>query len=209
MSKSLPDLRTDYSSSPFSLEDANKDPIAQFEAWFEDALNANFITPNAMVLSTVSKENRVTSRVVLLKGVDSTGFVFYSNYNSKKGIELSANPNASLLFYWDKLHRQVRIEGSVQKVSPQESDEYFNSRPSGSRKSAIVSPQSEVIQNKADLLARMNSLEDVQLTRPEHWGGYRLEPDYLEFWQGRPDRMHDRIAYVKKAGSWLKNLLAP
>ncbi len=188
------------------------DPLAQFAVWFAEAVKAEAPLPNAMSLASVTRGGRPSQRIVLLKGVDHGGFVFYTNYDSRKARELTANAQAALLFHWPELERQVRIEGVVSRVSAKESDDYFASRPLGSRHAAIASPQSEVIENRAALEARYNDAVRAQggaPARPEFWGGYRLMPDEIEFWQGRANRLHDRVVYRKTGGAWVTSRLAP
>ncbi|MYN14582.1 pyridoxamine 5'-phosphate oxidase [Pusillimonas sp. TS35] len=208
---SVADIRQKYEK--FELLESNlaSTPFDQFSLWLDEALQAQVPEPTAMTLATATADGRPSARIVLLKGFDPSGFVFYTNYLSRKGHELDDNPKASLLFFWPALERQVRIEGVVDKVSAQESDAYYNSRPLGSRIGAWVSPQSQPISHEA-LQARLASLS-VSLgehpTRPDHWGGYRLVPDYMEFWQGRPSRLHDRIAFRRDEGNWTLQRLAP
>ena len=212
MSPSPADLRRNYDRDVLLEADAAADPMAQFAAWFEAALAGEVYEPNAMALSTVGADGQPTARMVLLKGFDAEGFVFYTNLESRKAQELAGNPRASLLFWWDRLHRQVRIEGRVELVDEAEADAYFASRPHGSRIGAIASPQSRVIEGRAGLEARVAELtarhpEDVP--RPRHWGGYRLRPTLLEFWQGRPSRLHDRLRYTRSKEGWRIERLAP
>lgn len=209
----IADLRKEYTRAVLNPEDLPDNPLQAFANWFDFAVYENVHEPNAMVLSTV-KNNRPSSRVVLLKGITDHGFVFYSNYKSKKGMELAENPYASLNFHWWQQERQIRIEGKVEKVSDVESDAYFQSRPRLSQAGAIVSDQSSIIASRDDLDEAMKRImedpEDTILKRPGHWGGYRLIPDYLEFWQGRPGRVHDRIAFsLTTEGIWLKSRLSP
>lgn len=192
----------------------DRDPIAQFQRWFADAVAAGLPLPEAMSLATVTAEGKPTGRMVLLKRVGSEGFVFFTNYRSAKARELAENPNASLLFFWPQLERQVRIEGVVTKTSAAESREYFATRPRGSQIGAWASPQSEVIPGREVLEERSAELEELYRDReipwPEHWGGYCLKPERIEFWKGRPDRLHDRILYVRQAdGEWTIQRLAP
>ncbi|GLT60874.1 hypothetical protein SLA2020_336170 [Shorea laevis] len=193
-------LRENYISPEFLEEQVEADPIDQFRKWFDDAVAAGLKEPNAMALSTAGKDGKPSSRMVLLKGVDRDGFVWYTNYESRKARELSDNPHASLLFYWDGLNRQVRIEGSVQKVSDDESEQYFHSRPRGSQIGAIVSKQSAVVPGRHVLHQQYIELEEKfsdgsWIPKPEHWGGYRLKPELFEFWQGQQSRLHDRLQY--------------
>ena len=211
--KQIASIRKDYSLKQLSERDVESNPIAQFTNWFNDALTAEVNEPNAMVLSTVSSEGRPASRVVLLKGFDENGFTFFTNYKSRKGIHLKNNPFASLLFFWPELERQIRIEGEVEEVTPQESDDYFNSRPEGSKIGAWVSPQSSII-NGREFLESIKILIEGQfanksITRPPNWGGYRLKPILIEFWQGRPNRLHDRIQYKLSNSNWKIERLAP
>ncbi|MEO6984499.1 MAG: pyridoxamine 5'-phosphate oxidase [Paralcaligenes sp.] len=206
------DIRRSYEKNMLLEASLASTPLEQFTHWFNEALAAKVPEPNAMTLATVSDTGRPSARTVLLKGYDERGFVFFTNYESRKGHELAGNPNACLLFFWPALERQVRLEGRVEKVSDQESDTYFNSRPLGSRIGAWVSPQSQPI-SRAELDARNSeftqSLGDHP-TRPPHWGGYRLKPDYVEFWQGRPSRLHDRLAFrLNDQALWVSTRLAP
>jgi len=192
----------------------DRDPVAQFQRWFADAVADGLPLPEAMSLSTITAEGKPTARMVLLKKADAQGFVFFTNYNSAKARELAANPNASLVFFWPQLERQVRVEGVVSKTSAAESREYFASRPRGSQIGAWASPQSEVIPGREVLEQRRAELEDVYRDReipwPEHWGGYCLKPERIEFWKGRRDRLHDRILYVRQPDeSWTIQRLAP
>lgn len=209
----IADLRKEYTRAVLNPEDLPDNPLQAFANWFDFAVHENVHEPNAMVLSTV-KNNRPSSRVVLLKGISYHGFVFYTNYKSKKGMELAENPFASLNFHWWQQERQIRIEGKVEQISAEESDKYFQSRPRLSQAGAIVSDQSSIIASRDDLDEAMKRIiEDPEATilkRPVHWGGYRLIPDYLEFWQGRPGRVHDRIAFsLTTEGIWLKSRLSP
>jgi len=209
----LADLRKNYSLGSLDVTDVDPDPIRQFHTWFAQALDAKLPEPNAMTVATVDAEGRPAARILLIKGVDERGFVFFTNYESRKGRELAANPHASLLFHWIELERQVRIEGKVEKTSAAESDAYFASRPPGSRIGAWASAQSEVIASRAALEARERECREKygeNPPRPPHWGGYRLAPDRIEFWQGRPSRLHDRIRYTRAGGSdWRIDRLSP
>jgi pyridoxamine 5'-phosphate oxidase len=213
MSLDVSRIREDYSGEPFDESRAAADPVAQFNAWFAEALKASLPMVNAMTLATADAAGKPAARIVLLKGVDSRGFVFYTNYESRKAQELSANPRAALLFYWIELEREVRIEGAIEKTSAAESDDYFASRPLGSRIAAIASPQSAVIGARTMLEQRYAEAEKRYGTappRPSGWGGYRVVPDAIEFWQGRPNRLHDRLLYRKTAnGEWEIVRLAP
>ena len=209
---SIADIRQEYLSAELVEGDAAPDPFKQFERWFDAALRADLPLPNAMTLATADAEGRPSARVVLLKGVDAEGFVFYTNYESRKARELAANPFASLVFLWTPMERQVRIDGAVEKVSSEESDEYFDSRPLGSRLGAWASPQSKPLPSRFALASKVAAIMlryGTAPPRPPHWGGYRVRPDAIEFWQGRPDRLHDRLLYVKQDTRWKIERLAP
>jgi pyridoxamine 5'-phosphate oxidase len=210
---SIANLRTEYSQASLSELDVCPNPVDQFALWFEEAVKATIPEPNAMSLATVGDDGRPSSRIVLIKGFNQDGFTWFTNYASRKGRELRANEHAALLFHWVELERQVRIEGIVERVPKQESDAYFQSRPLQSRIGAIASAQSEKIAGREELEARFEAAERQHgeaPQRPAHWGGYRLRPDYLEFWQGRRSRLHDRIAYSLQAdGTWLRERLQP
>jgi pyridoxamine 5'-phosphate oxidase len=210
---SLSDLRRDYTGTPLDETTAETDPLRQFTAWFADARQQEH-EPTAMSIATVDATGRPAVRIVLLKGVDERGFVFFTNYQSRKGRELSANPLAAIVFYWPTLNRQVRIDGFVERVSGDDSDAYFASRPPESRLAAFVSPQSEVIGSRLDLEERFaearERFPDAGMGRPVHWGGYRVIPEAIEFWQGRPNRLHDRLRYQRQVdASWVRVRLAP
>ena len=207
-------MRTDYVQSSLSETDVLADPIAQFQKWFAEAVKAQVMEPNAMDLSTVTPDGKPSSRIVLIKQFDERGFTWYTNYHSDKGQQLEHNPNAALLFFWRELERQVRIEGTVVKTTAAESDEYFNVRPLQSRLSAIASQQSAPIDSRATLESHYEAvaatLGDAQPPRPAHWGGYRLQPERIEFWQGRRSRFHDRIVFTRGAdGQWSMQRLQP
>ena len=192
----------------------NPNPLAQFRQWFDEAVNAKILLPEAMTLATASPEGKPTARVVLYKDVDEQGFIFYTNYNSRKGKILSANPFGALVFYWEALQRQIRIEGALTKVSPGESDQYFATRPRDSQISALISSQSEVVTCRKELerlaAEAVKRYEGKSIPRPAHWGGYRLKPAHIEFWQGREARLHDRILYeLQRDGTWKISRLAP
>lgn len=211
----IANLREDYSKKSLDISDVSKNPFHQFGVWFHEAMDSKVPEPNAMTLSTVSKDGKPSARVVLLKGFDERGLTFYTNYNSRKGQEMAENPNVSLVFLWLELQRQVRIEGVVEKLSHEESTAYFQSRPKGSQIGAHASPQSDVITTRAILENKVKALEkqykDAEaLPCPEHWGGYLVKPTAIEFWQGRSSRLHDRIFYTKTAnGDWKIERLAP
>ena len=208
----------DVSSSSLSVEldenNVDDNPIDLFQRWFSEAVASGSRLPDAMTLATATKDGRPSARMVLLKQADEQGFVFYTNYRSKKARDLDENPRAALVLYWVQLDRQIRIEGTVERISAAESDEYFATRPRDSQLGAIASPQSEVIENREVLVKRFAELEkayrDREVERPEHWGGYRLKAELIEFWQNRVGRLHDRLLYDKKAdGSWSVKRLAP
>ncbi|WP_298402514.1 pyridoxamine 5'-phosphate oxidase [Janthinobacterium sp.] len=207
-------MRTDYVQSSLSETDVLADPIAMFQKWFAEAVKAQVMEPNAMDLSTVTPDGKPSSRIVLIKQFDERGFTWYTNYHSDKGQQLDHNPNAALLFFWRELERQVRIEGTVVKTTAAESDEYFNVRPLQSRLSAIASQQSAPIDSRATLESHYEAVAaavgDAQPPRPAHWGGYRLQPERIEFWQGRRSRFHDRIVFTRGAdGQWSMQRLQP
>lgn len=209
----LADLRMDYGRASLSEEDVLDDAVAQFTKWFGEAMKAQVNEPNAMTVATVGSDGRPSARIVLIKQYDERGFTWYTNYASQKGRQLAENPHAALLFFWPELERQVRIEGRVEQTSTEESDKYFYSRPVKSQLAAIASQQSAPIANRAEMEARYAAVEAASgdaPQRPEHWGGYRLVPERIEFWQGRRSRFHDRIVYTRGAdGSWKKERIQP
>ena len=210
---SIADLRKDYRRATLSESELQPDPIAQFSKWFDEAVAAKVPEANAMSLATVGPNGRPASRIMLIKDFDQRGFCWFTNYDSRKGKHLQGNPYAALLFHWTELERQVRIEGRVEQLSAEENDRYFNSRPLKNRLGAIASAQSRSIASRATLDAQYRQAEqqyDGNPPRPERWGGYRLKPDYIEFWQGGESRLHDRIAYTLDAnGEWRRQRLQP
>ena len=210
----LESLRSNYALSGLNETDLLDTPFQQFQRWLEQAIAAELPEPNAMTLATLSEEGKPIARMVLLKGLDEKGFVFYTNYDSAKGKQLTETDSAALVFWWAGLERQVRVEGMVEKVSSEESDAYFQSRPKASQLGAWASPQSQVIENRDVLEKRLAQLEEKYATekvpRPSHWGGFRVIPTAIEFWQGRPSRLHDRIRYeLDEKGDWFYQRLAP
>jgi len=211
---SIADLRVVYDKDVLLESALARDPLAQFAAWFEAALSSDEHEPNAMTLATADTYGQPSARIVLLKGMDARGLVFFTNYQSRKGQELAANPRASLLFFWPERQRQVRIEGRAERLPAADSDEYFASRPKASRIGAIASPQSQVIENRSVLEAKVDELTAVfsgteWVPRPDFWGGYLVRPVRMEFWQGRSNRLHDRIEYILENNRWTKSRLAP
>lgn len=211
---SLADIRKDYILHSLSEKDIDADPFRQFAIWWQEAETAEILEVNAMTLATASAEGVPSARIVLLKGYDERGFVFFTNYESYKGKDMLENPRACLVFFWKELERQVRITGIIEKVSAIESDEYYNSRPEGSRIGAWVSPQSQTIEGREWLEENERKYKemfaDKPITRPAHWGGYRVKPVKIEFWQGRSSRLHDRIQFtLQETGSWQIERLAP
>lgn len=209
----ISDIRKTYSAGALNESDMLLNPIEQFKVWLQQAMDAGTLEPTAMTLATVSKDGRPSARTVLLKNVDERGFVFYTNYESRKANDLSENPQAALLFFWDRLERQVRVEGTTSKVSREQSEAYFKSRPHGSQLGAWVSQQSSVIASREVLEEKMRELEsrftEGNVPLPEFWGGYVLLPETIEFWQGRPSRLHDRLKYSKVSESWKIERLSP
>lgn len=214
MKISLADLRQNYSKGGLLKKDAQINPFQQFHKWFHEAIESEILEPNAMALATINGEGKPVARIVLLKNLDEQGFVFFSNYSSQKGQNLADNPWASLVFWWGELERQVRVEGKVEKITDSESDQYFNSRPLGSQLGAWASPQSQVIPNRKFLEHRLEEFtkkyQDQLIPRPANWGGYRVIPHLVEFWQGRQNRLHDRLCYrLNEHGQWQIDRLAP
>lgn len=210
----LADLRREYASRALTETDTHPDPLQQFTRWFEEALQSQLLDVNAMTLATATRSGEPSARIVLLKGADENGFVFYTNYDSRKGRDLAENPRASLLLFWAELERQVRISGSVTRTSIDESDEYFHARPIESQISASISPQSRPVRDRSELEARYaefaNRNKGQMIPLPNYWGGYRVRPDAMEFWQGRKSRLHDRLLYTRAAdGNWSRQRLAP
>jgi pyridoxamine 5'-phosphate oxidase len=210
----LHNLRQEYEAEPLTEGTIDKDPINQFEKWFAEALQSELPEPNAMTLATANVDFKPSARIVLLKGIENGSFIFFTNYSSRKGKELLWNPYAALLFFWNELHRQVRIEGRVKKIPDQVSEDYFHSRPIGSQLGALISPQSEVINNRNfledKLLLAEKEFSGKQIPRPDHWGGYQVIPQSIEFWQGRLNRLHDRILFTLiDQDQWKMERLAP
>jgi pyridoxamine 5'-phosphate oxidase len=206
-------MRREYTREALAEADVDADPVVQFGRWFEQAGQADLLEPHAMTLATATPDGRPSARMVLLRGFDERGFCFYTNYESRKAAELAANPWAALVFWWDKLERQVRIEGHIERTSRAESEAYFASRPPGSQLSAAASPQSRVIEDRAVLERRVaelaTAMPDGRPPLPEFWGGYRLAHELVEFWQGRPNRLHDRLRYRRSGNTWKLERLAP
>jgi pyridoxamine 5'-phosphate oxidase len=207
-------LRKEYTSAGLTESAADPDPIAQFRRWFDTALAADLHEPNAMTLATATPEGRPSARIVLLKGFDERGFVFYTSYEGRKSEEIEANPRCALVFYWGELERQVRVEGGVSRIPEEESDEYFGSRPRGSQLGAWASEQSRPVEGRDPLEERLRNLEAEyegrEVPRPPFWGGYRVEPEVIEFWQGRESRLHDRLVYRRSDdGEWERERLQP
>ncbi len=210
----LHNLRKDYKQDTLSKSEVDKDPIAQFERWMKETISSKIVVePNAMTLATATADGKPSARVLLLKSFDKEGFVFYTNYESRKAKELNENPNACIVFDWHLMERQIRIEGVAKKISEEESDHYFNSRPESSKLGAWISPQSTFIDDRQELEDRKvkieNTFKNKPITRPSHWGGYVVQPHTVEFWQGRQSRLHDRIIYIKAGEEWILRRLAP
>ena len=213
MERSVADLRREYSQTGLHESDAHRDPIEQFRRWFDEALSANLYEPNAMTLATATRAGRPSARVVLLKGFDERGFVFYTNYEGRKGRELEENPYCALVFYWGELERQVRVEGWASRISREESDAYYRRRPRGSQLGARASAQSRPVVEREALEGRLRELEREyegrEVSRPDFWGGYRVKPREIELWQGRENRLHDRLVYRRSGEGWEIQRLQP
>lgn len=213
MTIDIAQIRRDYSLQSLDIQDVDKNPMFQFTKWLEEAVKSEVPEPTAMHLATVSSEGKPSGRIVLLKGTDNQGFVFFTNYTSQKGNEMQSNDKVALTFFWAELERQVRIEGTVEKVSDNESLSYFQSRPRASQIGALASPQSQKIESRAWLEQKFMALEqelgDKPVPKPEQWGGYRVIPAYFEFWQGRQSRLHDRVIYAKQGENWDIYRIAP
>jgi pyridoxamine 5'-phosphate oxidase len=209
----IADIRKEYKLRSLLEKDVDPDPVKQFQHWWNEALMSKIEEPNAMTLATSSNKGKPSARIVLLKGLSNDGFAFFTNYESRKGKELSQNPYASLLFFWKELERQVRVEGTVMKVSEDKSTEYFSGRPDASKIGAWSSPQSTVIKNRDELeenvIKYQQQFGKANIPKPTHWGGYVVKPTLIEFWQGRPSRLHDRIQYTLVNGKWIIERLAP
>ncbi len=213
MDRSVSDLRREYVRAGLDEAGLHSEPIEQFRRWFDEALSADLHEPNAMTLATSTNDGKPSARIVLLKGYDERGFVFYTNYEGRKAKDLDENPRAALVFFWGELERQVRIEGTVSRVPEKESDEYFASRPRGSQLGAWVSEQSRIVTDRRSLEEKLHSLEaeyaNREVPRPLFWGGYRVEPEAVEFWQGRENRLHDRLVYRREDNGWRIERLQP
>lgn len=213
MNEAIASIRKDYKLKSLQEADVKKDPVAQFSVWWDEAVDSDIAEVNAMTLATCSTNGRPSARIVLLKGFTNEGFIFYTNYQSSKGKELETNPYAALIFFWKELERQVRIEGAVKKISEAESDSYFQSRPTGSKIGAWASSQSSTVANREAIeesyLNYSNRFNDNNIPRPPYWGGYLVKPEKVEFWQGQPSRLHDRILYTKHLQDWKIERLSP
>ncbi len=213
MGNELWQLGDQYVGNPLDPATCDPDPLVEVRRWMAQAIAASIGTPNAMTLATVDDRGRPAARIILLKEIDTRGFVFFTNYDSRKGADLAAHPSAALVLFWEALHRQVRVEGAVEKIGAADSDAYFASRPRDSQLGAIASPQSQPIENRAILEAAITklstSLTDAAPPRPAHWGGYRVLPDLVELWQGQPSRLHDRVRYRRTGDAWTRDRLAP
>lgn len=213
MKDKVENLRIDYNKDTLDIKDLNADPIVQFEYWFDEAMGANIPEPHAFMISTVDAEGKPSSRIVLLRNADQNGFVFFTNYNSRKGHNIDVNPNVCATFFWHDLQRQVRVEGTIEKISATESDAYFATRPRESQIGAWASNQSEVLESREALEERTAELtlqyEGQTVPRPPHWGGYRIKPTAIEFWQGRASRLHDRFLYTLESDNWNIKRLNP
>jgi pyridoxamine 5'-phosphate oxidase len=207
-------LGPEYRGEPLDPAQCDTDPIVEVRRWLAVAVDGGLPHANAMTLATVDERGRPAARIVLLKEIDERGLVFYTNYESRKARDLAAHPFAALILYWEPLHRQIRVEGSIERLSAEESDQYFATRPRGSQLGAIASPQSQPLATRKELEDRVEAIatmygEDMQPPRPAFWGGYRVLPDMIELWQGQPSRLHDRVRYVKSASGWQRDRLAP
>ena len=205
-------LGEQYEGAPLEPDACDPDPIVEVRRWLQVAVDGGIATPNAMTLATVDERGRPAARIVLLKEIDGRGFVFYTNYDSRKGRDLAAHPQAALVFYWEPLHRQLRVEGTIERVTAEESDAYFAVRPRGSQLGAVASPQSQPLATRAELEPRVAELAAQyaeSVPRPAFWGGYRVVPDMVELWQGQPSRLHDRVRYRRVHGAWQRDRLAP
>lgn len=209
MADELWKVREEYKGAAIDPSSVDADPLVEVRRWVKAAVDAKIPDANAMTLATVDERGRPSARIVLLKELDARGFTFFTNYDSKKGRDLAAHPFAALVLFWEPMHRQVRVEGSVEQVTAAESDAYFASRPRGSQLGSAASPQSQVIASRAVLDANVAAFGDGPVPRPAHWGGYRVIPEMIELWQGQPSRMHDRVRYARRGDTWVRERLAP